>query len=293
MNVREHQQLIDELWDFADPAESRRRFEDAVRAAEPSTRPIISTQVARALGLESAFPEALALLDSLPQDDAETRIRTLLERGRVMNSSGSPQDARPLFEAAFAAANAAGFEFLTIDALHMLAIIAPVEEQPALNEQALDLASAAADPRAREWRASLLNNLGWARFESGETGLALELFTEALAERQRQGKPRELEVARWCVARTLRELGRVDEALAAQLELLVWMGANELSDSYVDEEIGECLVALGRPDEAAAYFAAAAQLLAAGAPGESADPERLATLRSRAQMSTTPEPGSA
>jgi len=291
-SVRAHQQLIDELWDFADPAASRRRFEEAAREAVPPTTAVLSTQVGRALGLTGAFPAALAMLDSLPQDDAETRIRTLLERGRVLNSSGSPQEARQLFESALSAANAAGFEFLAIDALHMLAIVAPAEEQVALNERALELASAAADPRAREWRASLLNNLGWARFEAGEVGLALELFTEAVAERERHGKARELGVARWSVARTLRELGRVEEALAAQVELAHWMTANDLSDSYVEEEIGECLVALGRSEEAAGHFATAARLLEVGGPGESADPQRLAALRERAQMSTTPEPGS-
>ncbi len=90
----------------------------------------------------------------------------------------------------------------------------------------------------------------------------------------------------------MRALGRIDEALAAQGELRSWMSAAGLSDSYVEEEIGECLAALGRPDEATHHFAVAADLLEAGGPGEDADPDRLARLRGLAgQSMTTPEPG--
>lgn len=70
------------------------------------------------------------------------------------------------------------------------------------------------------------------------------------------------------------------------------MAANGLSDSYVEEEIGECLSILGRPDEAASHFSEAAALLDAGGPGEDPNHDRLAHLRSLAdQRMTTPEPG--
>lgn len=84
----------------------------------------------------------------------------------------------------------------------MVAIVAPADEQVALNEWAISLATRASDPRARDWAASLLNNLGWTRFEAGEFGAALALFTEAVKERIRQGKAREIGVARWSVGRT-------------------------------------------------------------------------------------------
>jgi tetratricopeptide (TPR) repeat protein len=251
-------------------------------------RPILLTQVARAVGLGGRFDQARALLDEVesgaaPSADAsadpETSVRVLLERGRVLNSSGSPADARPLFEAAFSRASAAGFEHLAIDSLHMVAIVASASEQVALIEQALALARAASDPRARDWRASLLNNLGWTRFESGELEAALALFQEAVEERVRLGKVREIGVARWCVARTLRALGRVPEALEAQTDLAAWLLAQGMPDSFVEEEIGECLVALGRLPEAAEHLGAAASLLEAGGPGETAEPERLTRLR--------------
>ena len=293
--AREHQQLIDELWDFADPAASEARLSAAATdPANANVRLVLETQVARAVGLGGRFEEALGVLDELGARtgaESEVAVRMLLERGRVLNSSGSPADARPVFESAYELASASGFEHLAIDALHMIAIVAPADEQVALNERAFDLARGASDPRARDWRASLLNNLGWTRFEAGDLDEALALFEEQVVERVRQGKAREIGVARWSVGRALRALGRLDEALASQLDLVQWMAAAELTDSYIEEEIAECLVALGRPEDAAAHFALAAGLLEAAGPGEDPDAERLARLRGlAAQRRTTPEP---
>ena len=202
------------------------------------------TQVARALGLQGSFDAAAALLESLDTAPPELRVRTLLERGRIVNSSGQPAEAQPLFEQALAAASDGGFESLAVDALHMLAIVAPPAEQDVLNRRALELAESATDPRARQWRGSLLNNMGWTAFERGDLDTALALFRDALAARQEQGKQQEIFVARWCIARCLREMGRVEEALAIQLELTEAHRAAGTTDSYVDEEIAACRTAL-------------------------------------------------
>jgi GrpB-like predicted nucleotidyltransferase (UPF0157 family) len=200
--------------------------------------------------LSKRYEEAAALLDSLdPTADPELAVRVLLERGRVLNSSGSPKAARPLFEEAFAAASAAGFEHLAIDALHMVAIVAPASEQDALNRRALDLASAADDPRARRWRASLLNNMGWSAFERSEFPAALKLFEDALAARIEQQQPAEILIARWCIGRTYRALGRMHDALAIQRSLAHEHELAGTSDQYVDEEIRECLKALSAGTE--------------------------------------------
>ena len=52
----------------------------------------------------------------------------------------------------------------------------------------LDLAEASDDERAQRWRASLLNNLGWARHDGGDYEAALALFERALAARQGWGR---------------------------------------------------------------------------------------------------------
>jgi tetratricopeptide (TPR) repeat protein len=212
------------------------RFKAEADSATGVDRDVLLTQVARALGLTGDYSTAGALLDSLVGDH-ELLVRVMLEEGRVLNSSGSPAEARPLFESAFAVASEAGFEHLAIDALHMLAIVAPAEEQDALNRRALALAESADDPRARQWRPSLLNNMGWTAFDAGRLTEALDLFQEALVARQELSKQADIQVARWSVARTLRELGRVDEALAIQIALAAEHAAAGTSDPYVDEEI--------------------------------------------------------
>jgi tetratricopeptide (TPR) repeat protein len=247
-----HQSRIDSLWDFDDPAESERRFFDAANSSRGLDGEILLTQVARAVGLQGRFDEARALLDELPDDeDSELRVRVLLERGRVMNSAGDAEQALPEFEAASEAAQNAGFEHLAIDALHMLAIVGAPAEADELNGRALELAASAGDPRARQWRASLLNNMGWTAFDRGDLDGALGLFKTALAARQEQGKASEIIIARWCIARTLREMGRTDEALAIQLELADELRASGKSDNFVDEEIAALRSSLNEHDRTA------------------------------------------
>jgi tetratricopeptide (TPR) repeat protein len=276
--ARESQALIDSLWAFDDPTASERRFREAAQA-DPRVQAALSTQVARALGLQGRFDDGFAVLDGLAVDTPELEVRVALEKGRIENSRGEPQAARPLFEHAFARAQEAGLENLAVDALHMVAIVAPTDEQPALHDQAIALARAASDPRARQWLASLLNNAGWTRFDAGDLDGALELFERALAEREQLGKPREVGIARWAVARTLRAMGRVEEALAIQQDLLRENAATGVDDPYVHEELGECLLALGRTDEAKEQLAIALPLLEADGYTAEAEPERIARLR--------------
>ena len=90
------QTRLDELWDFSDAAGSEARLRAAADAeTDASTRAELQTQVARALGLQSRFDDADALLDSLTIDDAAVAARAALERGRVRNSSGDLAGAMP------------------------------------------------------------------------------------------------------------------------------------------------------------------------------------------------------
>jgi tetratricopeptide (TPR) repeat protein len=162
----------------------------------------------------------------------------------------------------------------------MLGIVEPPSEAAAWNERAMELARSSPDTQARRWVASLANNMGWAKQDAGEYEEALELFRLALDERRRQGRPRELRIARWSVARCLRSLGRVEEALAEQRSLATELDEAAETDGYVDEEIAECLLELGREDEARPFFARAYAELA-GVDGLAADEQqRLERLRS-------------
>jgi len=207
------------------------------------------------------------------------RARYLLERGRVFNSSGQPDRARPLFVAAWEQAQALGDDFHAIDAAHMVAIVAPPDEQMAWNLKALALAERTANPRAFKWRGSLCNNIGWTYHAAGQFAEALEMFRRALSYREAQDNAGQILIARWCVARCLRSLGQVEEALAQQQALFDEERQLNERDGYVLEELGECLLALHRPAEARPHFAAAYAELSKDPWLVEGEPKRLERLR--------------
>lgn len=227
-----------DLWDFDDAAGSERRFRAAAEQAEDAlARERVLTQVARALGLQERFDEGHAVLDALEADDPEVEVRRDLERGRLLRSAGDDDAARPLFERAADRARASGLEELHVDALHMRALVVPREQRITAIEEALAFARAAHDPRARDWDASLLNNLGMVHADDGDFEQALPIFEDALAARERIGDPVTIRIARWMVAWALRNLGRTEEALTVQRALREELDALGEKDTYVDEEI--------------------------------------------------------
>jgi hypothetical protein len=92
-----HQQVIDQLFDYDDPAASLDRLNAAAKRAADPEHSVLLTQVARALGLSGKLDDANVILDSVTsRGDAEVGVRVLLERGRLLNSAGEPGAARPL-----------------------------------------------------------------------------------------------------------------------------------------------------------------------------------------------------
>lgn len=225
------------VWDFDDPAASELRFRELAAAADSPEREAWLTQAARALGLQERYAEGHALLDDLKVRNYEVATRAALERGRLERSSGDAAGSRPLFEAAARSAREHGQEELLVDALHMLALVADPEDQIAATEHALEVALASSDRRARDWDASLLNNLGMAHADAGDHAAALHYFEQALEARQRIGEEDRTRVARWMVAWSLRHLGRTEEALQRQRALRADLLADGRVDPYVDEEI--------------------------------------------------------
>jgi tetratricopeptide (TPR) repeat protein len=225
------------LWDFDDPTASGERFLDAAEHADEPDRTSWLTQYARALGLQERYGEALRVLDQLRSDDAQAATYLDLERGRLLTSSGRGEEARPLFESAVQRAGAAGLDALHIDALHMAAIVAPAAEQHEINARALEVARASDDQPARDWDASLLNNIGMTHADAGDFERALVSFQEALAARQRIGDPATIRVATWMVAWSLRNLRRRDEARKIQQSLKRELDSIGEVDEYVDEEL--------------------------------------------------------
>ncbi len=256
---------FDSLWNYNDPAATEQQFRQLLPAAELSNDKSylaqLLTQIARARGLQRLFEDAHQTLDvvsKLLTDDLQTaRVRYLLERGRVFNSSGKPNQARPMFLEVWELAQVVHEDFYAVDAAHMLAIASPSDEQMAWNLKAVALAESSPQPRAQKWLGSLYNNIGWTYHDQKQYNEALSIFEKALKFREEQGEPSSIRIAKWCVARTLRSLGRTQEALDSQLTLLAEHHAAGTSDGYVSEEIGECLLQLSRTDESRPYFAQA------------------------------------
>jgi len=107
----------------------------------------------------------------------------------------------------------------------------------------------------------------------------MEAFETALAARRERGEAKETRIAEWCVGRALRALGRVEEALAIQQRLVAEWHAGRAEDAYVEEELGECLLALGREAPARPHLARAAELFGADPWLAEHEPERIARLR--------------
>jgi tetratricopeptide (TPR) repeat protein len=250
---------IDSFWEYSDPAVSEERFRAALSSAQGDIHLELLTQIARTYSLRGRFDEAHAVLNDvkkqLPNTGARPHVRYFLERGRTYNSSGEKEKARALFIEAWEQAQAAHLEGLAVDAAHMVAITyAGAPEAIAWNGRGLAIARASQDAKARALIPAMLNNSAWDLHEMGRFDEALPLFEEAQAEWVARGKPEQILMARWSVARCLRSLRRYDEALTIQHTLEAEHVAIGSVDGYVFEELAENLAALGRMDEARPYF---------------------------------------
>ncbi len=296
--MTEDRPSIASLWNFADPAASEAAFRSALERAEAAGAlgfaAELRTQIARTLGLRSRFVEADALLDeveaTLPTAGSVARLRYLLERGRVRNSSGRRAEAGKWFLEAWDLGREIGEHSLAVDAAHMLGICEEPEAALAWSHRAMEYAEQCGDPAARKWLGALYNNTGWTHFDRGELDAALDLLSRGLEWRRDQPDPEPIRIARWSVARLWRALGRVEEALAEQQSLASEYARIERESGYVAEELGECLLALGRDAEARPHFANAHRLLSADNWLVANEPERLMRLAQLAQ-DAAPMPG--
>jgi tetratricopeptide (TPR) repeat protein len=256
---------FDSLWDYDHPDSTERKFRSLLPGALDS-RDLpyllqLLTQIARAEGLQRKFQDAHKTLDrvekALAKADDKTKVRYLLERGRVHNSSGKVDNARPLFLVAFDLALKSKEDPYAVDAAHMMAIVEPTEKQLEWNLKALDLAEGSADERARKWKGSLYNNIGWTYFDQGEYQEALFMFEKALEFRKQEADPEKIRIAKWSVGKVLRVMDHTEEALEMQQQLFQEYEAAGRRSGYVYEEIGECMLVMDQEEEAQGWFAAA------------------------------------
>ena len=135
------------LWDYQDPAASALRFQQLLAEADNQDLQYeleLLTQIARTHSLRRQFVQAHRLLDEieprLTEATPRARLRALPGRGRTFNSAGDKASARALFEQAWQHGLKHEERYLAIDAAHMVAIAAPLEEQSHWHQLAMDLA---------------------------------------------------------------------------------------------------------------------------------------------------------
>jgi len=276
------------MWDFNDPAGTEAAFgallPEAEQSGDAGYYAELLTQIARAQGLQREFDKANATLDSayaaIPEEKSVAMARYLLERGRVYNSSGQPDVSREYFLKAHGIAVEVGADFYAIDALHMLGIVDAPEKRMEWNLRALEMAEQSDDERARKWRGSLYNNIGWTLHDMGQYEKALDMFQRSLVFREEMNDTAGVLIAKWTIGRANRSLGKVEEALQAQLGLERDIEALGLSqDGYVYEEIAECMLLLGRQEESKKYFGLAYETLSKDEWLAAKQPDRLARLK--------------
>jgi tetratricopeptide (TPR) repeat protein len=273
-------------WNFGDPAGTEKRFRELLPKAEAAKDlPYLvrlHTQIARTESLQRKFDACHATLDRterlLRPDMHEGRTRCRLERGRAWNSGKSPEKAKPLFLEALDAAKQGGEDGLAVDAAHMLGIAEKGAAALTWSLKALQMAEESRDPRAQRWRGTLYNNLGWTCFEQGDLARAAEYHKKNWDWHVEAKQASGARIGKWATARVLRALGRLDEALALQKELLEESERRKEEDGYVCEELAEIVLAQGHATEAKPWFRKAHAALAKDADFARDEAKRLKRL---------------
>lgn len=256
---------FDELWNYDNPSKTEKKFQELLNIHRTSGNEEyiaeLLTQIARSQGLQFKFELAHKTLDEadelLKPEMIRAEIRSLLERGRLFNSNKQPEKSIAYFKEAMQKGIDAEEDFFAIDAVHMLGIASPQDEQLDWNLKALDMAEAAHHERARGWRGSLYNNIGYTYMMQEEYDKSIDTFEKLLAYCQEKEDFDFANIARWFIAKVHRLQGNIDQALKGQLELLETHEEKEDSPGFVFEELGECYLALGQEAERKKYFSLA------------------------------------
>ncbi len=263
--------VIDDLWDYNKPEATEKKFLELLQKRDESNLEYfleVQTQLARTQSLQHNFQHAHKILDDvenqLNDEMIVVRIRYLLERGRTYNSNQEKEPAKQLFEQALHLATAHQQDFYSVDAAHMLGIVHHYPDNLKWNETAMQIAEKSTDVKAQKWLASLYNNIGWAYHDKEDYPTALAHFEKALSWRETEKDIKKIHIAKWSIARCLRSLGKLEEALNIQKSIKTEQEEKQMTpDGYVHEELGELYLLLNKKEESKLHFGTAYQLLSA------------------------------
>lgn len=253
---------FNQMWDYNNPAETEIKFSALVEDAKANDKEYygeLLTQIARAQGLQSNFEEAEKTLleaKAYATDKSPTvKIRYLLEKGRVLNSSGKSEESIPVFKEAYDFGIKHKLDLYTLDAAHMMGIVNMPELQLSWNLRALKIAETSEDKRVKGWLGPLYNNIGWTYHDLDRYEEALELFIKGYDWRVSVKDDNGARIGKWTIGRAQRSLKRYDEALKTQMELQdEFKQAGLEPDGYLYEEMAELYLVKGQEDKARKYF---------------------------------------
>lgn len=287
---------FDNLWSIGDPLSVERALRGllphAQALSDASVHTQLLSQIALAQALQKKIDDAHKTLDEaeklLTAEQHCAQVRVLLERGRVFQQAEKNTLARVCFEKSFELSARYNLDYHTINAAHMIAIVADrSDEKIKWNQAALDKARSTKDARATLWLGPLYNNLGQNYMDAKEFEKALEMYKKALEYREKEKNQPNIRCAQWAIARALRALGRHDESLAIltkllkQNETIAQCGKFDmpaemftLTRGWVYEEIAEVYAA-----KASAFAKRAYDDLSGNAMFKKTAPERLERLR--------------
>ena len=280
---------FDQLWDDATtPVDTEKQFQKLLLTVEtlgdlPRALQVM-TQIARAQCLQRKLSAAHSTLDQVERlmdsADTSTRVRYLLERGRIFNVTKETNTAQPLFDQAWTLANDNNMEYESVEAAAMLATTADdPEDQLAWAEKALAIVEASDDARTQSWLGTLYHSVGGAYYRMERYKRALEHFEKSLTWREARRDPAAIRDSKWSLGRAMRRVGRIQDALALQQSLAEQYISIGEESGYVQEELGECLLELGRAEKAREHFANAYRLLSTDADLVETEPDRLDRIK--------------
>lgn len=278
---------IDKLWNFSNPEETRRKFEQLL-AEQSGTAPLdyllqIKTQIARTYSLTAKFQKAHGLLDEvelqLSNETPGAKVRYLLERGRTLNSNQEKSKATELFVQAYNYGKEIEAYNYSVDAAHMIGISsATLNDKLKWNQRGLEEAEKSRKKNVRRWIGVFYNNMGWDLFEAKRYTESLKKFELCQDFYEELGEKDSLDIARWSIAKTYRFLGRTNEALKIQIALLEEKSGVDDS-GYTYEELGELYFLKNEAEKAKTYFRKAYEILSKDIWLQKNEPDRLARLK--------------
>ena len=128
------------------------------------------------------------------------------------------------------------------------------------SEKGIEIAKNSSDDKVKRWIGVFYNNTGWDLFEAKRYDEALEKFVSCRYFHKEMGNKSNEDIASWSIAKTYRYLGKLEDSLKIQEDLLAESNGKDES-GYTYEELAELYLLMGQKDKAKDYFSKAYDVL--------------------------------